>query len=118
MPLIISLSFLTALPIVGIAIFWSSWFGDLNNSVFPAWTSSVTPQVKLSQGLVIGTVLDNKFPAPIDAFMGLPYAQSPTGDRRFRRAFPLPDSNLTFRAQKYGPMYALKVFVVPDRFPC
>lgn len=101
----ISLSLL-ALPIVGIAIFWSSWLQDITTSYYPAWTSSEFPRVKLSQGLVIGTVLDNKFP-PIDAFLGLPYAQPPTGDRRFRRAFSLPESNLTIKAQKYGPMYAL-----------
>jgi triacylglycerol lipase len=61
--------------------------------------------VRISQGLVIGMVLDNKFPAPIEAFMGLPYAQAPTGDRRFRRAVQLAESNNTFKAQNYGPMF-------------
>ena len=56
------------------------------------------------QGLVIGTILDDNFPAPIEGFLGLPYAQSPVGERRFRRAAPLPASNETLQATKYGPM--------------
>ena len=48
---------------------------------------------------------------PIDAFMGLPYAEAPVGDRRFRRAVPLPESSKTFKAQAYGPMYVLIVFL-------
>lgn len=98
--------FLTALPILGLAVLWPSWLQDITSQFFPSWTSdlAVIPRVKLSQGLVIGTVLDDKFPGIIEAFMGLPYAQSPTGDRRFRRASPLPESNTTFKAQGYGPI--------------
>ncbi|KAE8452649.1 hypothetical protein EG329_013908 [Mollisiaceae sp. DMI_Dod_QoI] len=101
-----SLSFwlLTAVPIIGLAVFWSSWLQDVTDLIFPSWNSSESPQVKLSQGFVIGTVLDEKFPVPIEAFIGLPYAQPPTGERRFRRAFPLPESNATIKAQKYGPI--------------
>ena len=63
-----------------------------------------SPEVKLPQGLVVGTVLDHGFPTAVEAFMGLPYAQAPTGDRRFRRAVPLPDSISKFEAKSFGPM--------------
>jgi len=106
MPSIVQVLFLGALPVIGIAIFWTSWIQEFTNSHLSKWYNfSSFPQVKISQGIVVGTILDNKFPAPIEAFMGLPYAQAPTGDRRFRRAVPLAESNHTFKAQKYGPMF-------------
>jgi triacylglycerol lipase len=95
-----------AVPVLGVSVFWYSWLLELANPFLSAWThySTTSPQVKLSQGLVVGTILDHKFPAPIEAFMGLRYAESPTGDRRFRRAAPLKASNITVNAKKYGPM--------------
>ncbi|KAG4420223.1 hypothetical protein IFR04_006601 [Cadophora malorum] len=101
MPSLIQMLFIAALPIIGVGVFFSSWF---QTSFSPLWNSSALPQVKISQGLVIGTILDQNFPGPIDAFMGLPYAEAPIGDRRFRRAVPLPNSNQTFKAQAYGPI--------------
>ncbi|EKD19761.1 uncharacterized protein L3040_001893 [Drepanopeziza brunnea f. sp. 'multigermtubi'] len=99
MPSTVQILFLAALPILGVAVFFT-W---VQTSFSPLWdTSSSAPQVKISQGLVVGTILDNKFPAPIEAFMGLPYSQPPTGERRFRRAVPLPESDKTFKAQEYG----------------
>jgi triacylglycerol lipase len=97
---------LTALPVVGVSVFWYSWLLELGTSFYSTWSLSPisSPEVRLSQGLVIGTVLDNKFPAPIEAFMGLPYAQAPTGERRFRRAVSLPHSDSTFESKSYGPM--------------
>lgn len=106
MPSLIQMLFLAALPIIGMGVFFSSRF---QASFSPLWSSAAPPQVKISQGLVVGTILDQNFPAPIDAFMGLPYAEAPVGERRFRRAVPLPKSNKTFKAQAYGPMYVLKV---------
>ncbi|MAD86143.1 MAG: hypothetical protein CL912_24550 [Deltaproteobacteria bacterium] len=108
MPSLIQMLFLATLPIIGMGIFFSSWF---QASFVPLWNSPVLPQVKISQGLVVGMILDQNFPAPIDAFMGLPYAEAPVGDRRFRRAVPLPESSKTFKAQAYGPMYVLIVFL-------
>ncbi len=108
MPLFSQSLFVLALPILGVATFWSSWIQDFAKSSFPFWSGvAFAPQVRLSQGLVVGTILDSKFPTPIEGFMGLPYAQPPTGDRRFRRALALPESNITFEAKKYGPMYGI-----------
>ncbi|TVY59613.1 Lipase, partial [Lachnellula suecica] len=101
MPSLAQFLFLAALPIIAVAVLWS----PLSQELQIPWTLfSTDPQVRLSQGLVIGTILDNKFPAPVEAFMGLPYSQPPIEDRRFRRAVPLPASNDTFKAQSYSPI--------------
>lgn len=106
MPSIQQFLFLTAFPILGVTIFWYSWLLEITTPFVSRWNShsSTSPQVKLAQGLIIGTILDHKYAAPIEGFMGLPYAEAPTGDRRFRRAVPLPASNSKFEAKKYGPM--------------
>lgn len=106
MPSLAQTLYLAAFPIIAVAVLWT----PLSQNLQIPWSFSTNdPQVRLSQGLVVGTVLDNKFPAPIEAFMGLPYSQPPTEDRRFRRAVPLPASNDTFKAQSYGPMYVCNV---------
>ncbi|KAH6673300.1 putative extracellular lipase [Halenospora varia] len=105
MPSITQFSLLGVLPIIVFSIFYSSVFQDVASVYFPSWTASsstIDPQIKLQQGLIIGTFLNENFPAPIEAFLGFPYSQAPTGDRRFRRAVPLPPSNDTFEAKKYG----------------
>ncbi|XMA16453.1 hypothetical protein WAI453_009244 [Rhynchosporium graminicola] len=101
MPSPAQMIFLAALPIIGMYVYFSTWFRDYFP---PTWNPPLLPQVKIAQGLIVGTVLDHRFPAPIDAFMGLPYAEAPIGQRRFRRAVPLPRSNRTIKAQAYGPI--------------
>lgn len=62
------------------------------------------PTVKISQGTIVGLTLSEALPSPVDAFRGIPYALSPTGDRRFRPAVEVeasPDSVID--ASKYGP---------------
>lgn len=103
-----SLFTLALLPLIGLALFYSSPFlQDLIAPYTALWNASSPPPsgpaVRIPQGLVVGTVLDNGFPTPVEAFMGLPYAQPPTGERRFRAAVPLPESNgTTFEAKQYG----------------
>jgi triacylglycerol lipase len=98
---------LIAFPVLLIAIFWSSLFQD---STLRSRISSLdilsfsSPRVSIRQGHVVGTLLTKNFPQPVEAFMGLPYCQPPTGDRRFRAAASLPASNKTFKALNYGPM--------------
>lgn len=65
--------------------------------------SSTRPSVSLSQGQVIGIQLNESFPLVVDAFLGVPYALPPVGERRFRPAFKLPASTETIDASKYGP---------------
>ena len=98
---------LIAFPVLLIAIIWSSLFQD---STLRSRISSLdilsfsSPRVSIRQGHVVGTLLTKNFPHPVEAFMGLPYCQPPTGDRRFRAAASLPASNKTFKALNYGPM--------------
>ncbi|KAK7052848.1 hypothetical protein VNI00_004167 [Paramarasmius palmivorus] len=66
--------------------------------------SDPAPQVASVQGLIIGTVLDNpSWPGAIEAFRGIPYALAPTGERRFRPAVPVPESDETIWATDFGP---------------
>lgn len=95
---------ITALPALCVALLWSSSLHHYAQSVISS-LSILTPSpiVVLDQGTIVGTILDKEHP-PIEAFMGFPYAYSPIGDKRFRRAVPLPASNETVIAKKYGPM--------------
>ncbi|KAL4986281.1 Alpha/Beta hydrolase protein [Aspergillus falconensis] len=61
------------------------------------------PSVTLPQGKVVGVQLEDKYPQPVDAFLGIPYARPPVGDLRFRPAEKLPESTETIDASKYGP---------------
>lgn len=99
-----SLFFLSVLPLIGLALFFYTPLQQIALDVGQsfAFFGAASPSVRLPQGLVVGTVIKNDFPEPVEAFMGLPYAQPPVGDLRFRRAVPLPDSNETFVAKKYG----------------
>ncbi|TEA13202.1 Acetylcholinesterase [Colletotrichum sidae] len=60
------------------------------------------PSVSLTQGTVVGTVLTEKLPRPIEAFRGIPYALPPTGDRRFRPPAKVEPSTATIDASKFG----------------
>jgi acetylcholinesterase len=99
--------FFIALPVIGLALFWSSWLDDWIDPISELWSPipADAPKVRIAQGLVIGTVLNDSFPAPVEAFMGLPYALPPVDQLRFRRAVPLLPSDHVFKARKYGAMY-------------
>ncbi|OLN85436.1 Acetylcholinesterase 2 [Colletotrichum chlorophyti] len=62
------------------------------------------PSVTLSQGTVVGAVLTDALPRPVEAFKGIPYAQPPTGDRRFRPPVKVEPSNQIIDASKWGPV--------------
>ncbi|KAJ5204919.1 uncharacterized protein N7498_005798 [Penicillium cinerascens] len=62
------------------------------------------PSVTLAQGRVIGIQLKETFPRTVDAFLGIPYALPPVGERRFRPAEKVSASTETIDAPKYGPM--------------
>ncbi|KAG2421343.1 hypothetical protein HFD88_005317 [Aspergillus terreus] len=61
------------------------------------------PRVKVRQGTVVGTTFRDGLPQPVEVFRGIPYALPPVGDRRFRRAEPIPDSDNTIDASRFGP---------------
>ncbi|KAL3444554.1 Alpha/Beta hydrolase protein [Aspergillus insuetus] len=62
------------------------------------------PSVTLPQGKVIGIQINDDFPQSVDAFLGIPYAQPPVGDLRFRPAVKIAPSTETIDASKYGPI--------------
>ncbi|KIA75867.1 hypothetical protein HK57_00341 [Aspergillus ustus] len=65
------------------------------------------PSVTLPQGKVIGIQInEDDFPQPVDAFLGIPYAQPPVGDLRFRPAVKVAATSpeTTIDASKYGPI--------------
>lgn len=65
--------------------------------------SDPTISVQLKQGTYLGKVLpEENHPVPIEAFLGIPYALPPVGERRFARAVPVPQSNETFNATEYS----------------
>jgi carboxylesterase type B len=64
---------------------------------------STRPSVTLPQGQVIGIQLEEEFPVTVDAFLGIPYAFPPVGERRFKPAFKVPESTEPIDASKYGP---------------
>ncbi|KMQ45852.1 extracellular lipase [Trichophyton rubrum] len=98
----------------------SSWLRHLRRSVLserslaavlPAWahlTASFllarqAPIVVLRQGTLLGTIRDDAdFPHPLEAFLGVPYALPPTGERRFARPEPVESSSRKIDASQYG----------------
>ncbi|KAF1932520.1 acetylcholinesterase precursor [Didymella exigua CBS 183.55] len=69
------------------------------------------PTARLPQGLVVGTTLKGEYPRSIEAFRGIPYALSPTGDRRFRPPVNVPNSHDTIDATQFGPRAPARQFV-------
>jgi carboxylesterase type B len=61
------------------------------------------PSVSLAQGRVLGKQILDGLPRPVDAFLGIPYALPPTGDRRFRPPVKVPpSSDATIDAVAFG----------------
>jgi carboxylesterase type B len=75
----------------------------IQNWTIRSWfITNTQPSVVLRQGKFVGIVLNNA-PQKIEAFLGIPYAQPPTGSRRFRPAEPVNDSTTAFIAIEFGP---------------
>lgn len=66
-------------------------------------SENTRPSVQLPQGKVVGVKLNDEFPQPVNAFLGIPYALPPLGDLRFRRPVKVPNSTTVIDASKYGP---------------
>lgn len=69
-----------------------------------ATTAASAPAVTLRQGRYIGVNLpvEYRFPKAIEAWRGIPFAQTTGGENRFRPPKALPDSDQTFQAVKFG----------------
>lgn len=75
----------------------------MTNERLPGATAT-SPAVTLRQGRYIGVhfSVDYRFPKAIEAFRGVPFAQTTGGENRFRPPKALPDSDQTFQAIKFG----------------
>lgn len=60
------------------------------------------PIVVLRQGKIIGIEVEAGYPQILEAFRGIPYAQSTAGDRRFMPPLPVNDSKEEFDASVFG----------------
>ncbi|KAK8024431.1 hypothetical protein PG993_012497 [Apiospora rasikravindrae] len=75
------------------------------------------PRVTLPQGTVVGVTQHGAYPNPVDAFLGIPYAQPPTGDLRFRppvkvaKAAPGEEEKI-IDASQFGPRAPAKQFLI------
>ncbi|CAI7625633.1 unnamed protein product [Penicillium pancosmium] len=65
--------------------------------------SSDHPTVTLAQGKVIGTIREEAAPQSVEAFLGVPYALPPVGERRFKPAERVPASTQSIDATRFGP---------------
>lgn len=67
------------------------------------WSIETAPRAETSQGTYIGTLLESEnHPVPIEAFLGIPYAEAPVNELRFARPVPVKPSNATFSATEYS----------------
>ena len=63
----------------------------------------VAPAVTLRQGTVVGKLLaDTSYPRSVEAFLGIPYALPPTGERRFMPPEPVVEGDGEIDASQYG----------------
>lgn len=60
------------------------------------------PRVTLRQGTVVGVTVYDTLKSPVDAFRGIPYAIPPVGQRRFRVASPVEESDSVFNTDQFG----------------
>ncbi|GME22774.1 Sphingosine-1-phosphate lyase [Neofusicoccum parvum] len=92
----------------------------LKPSVWPFSFSplqSSQPVVVLPQGKIVGKVLQEGWPQPLEAFRGVPFSKPPTGPRRFRPLEALEASNSTVYALEIGPPCPGKSFRDPPPVP-
>ncbi|EXK46500.1 triacylglycerol lipase [Fusarium oxysporum f. sp. melonis 26406] len=93
-----SWTWLAALPVLLAAAFTA--YPD----VFGRSVPEALPSVRIKQGNIIGKFVDDgTFPEPLEGFMGIPYALPPVGERRFRHAELVGESNETIEAYFLGP---------------
>lgn len=73
------------------------------------------PRVALPQGTLVGVAQHGDYPQPVEAFLGVPYALPPTGDRRFRppvRVPPAASPDVEIDCSRFGPRAPARQFLV------
>jgi acetylcholinesterase len=81
------------------------------------YESSALPTVTISQASLVGKIIEDDFPVPVEAWLGIPYAQSPINSLRFAKPQSLAPSNETFSADKFGPRCPGKQLLPPGGGP-
>ncbi|TIA52077.1 alpha/beta-hydrolase [Aureobasidium pullulans] len=76
-------------------------------------TVSSLPAVTIPQATLVGTIIDDAFPTPVEAFLGFPYAAAPTGALRFAKPVAVQPGNETFKADAFGPRCPGKQLLPP-----
>ncbi|KAH0290504.1 alpha/beta-hydrolase [Aureobasidium namibiae CBS 147.97] len=71
----------------------------------------------LAAGSLVGTIIENDFPVPVEAWLGIPYAQSPINSLRFAKSQSLPPSKKSFTANAFGPRCPGKQLLPPGGGP-
>jgi carboxylesterase type B len=74
------------------------------------------PCVTLPQGKIQGIVQTERFPQPVECFLGFPYAEPPVGDLRFRPPVKVKPSSATIEAVASGKAAPGKP-LIPPRIP-
>ncbi|CAG8981160.1 hypothetical protein HYALB_00005875 [Hymenoscyphus albidus] len=90
---------------VCLVTFWVLDNGPHQVDIRPVMTATSRPQVVLRQGKIIGSKLVESHGGlshTLDQFLGIAYALSTDGERRFKPAVPVPDSELEFDATLSG----------------
>lgn len=94
--------FLVSASLVGLLGFWLWWF-KAGGSILPI-PLIMRPEISviIPQGRYIGVEARSGYPQPLELFLGIPYALSTAGERRFRPPVAVGNSDDTFDASNYG----------------
>lgn len=113
------LAFALLIPLVLAAANFASLQQQVLSSVqrFLGLETAALPVVTISQASLIGTVIEDDFPVPVEVWLGIPYAQSPNNSLRFAKPQPVAPSNKTFSAQSFGPRCPGKQLLPPGGGP-
>lgn len=74
------------------------------------------PRVVLPQGTIVGITESGPYPGAVDCFKGIPFAQQPVGERRFRPPakleLPLSPESVLIDASQFGPRAPAKRLII------
>jgi hypothetical protein len=103
---ILSLVRLVVVSGTAIITLFGLWFlrikaGEIHPHLIP-FLGRPELSVTIPQGTYVGVEAKSDFPGALQQFLGIPYAQSTAGERRFMPPVPIGISNKIYYASKYG----------------